>query len=63
MASLGAAYEDPGGQTPMGFVALGGEFRDQNASHYADQKQPLYPRLNYSDNINWDTAAICRSIA
>ena len=33
-ASTEAAYEDPGEQVPMVFMASGGEFNDGNASHW-----------------------------
>ena len=57
------AYEEPGQHRPMGSVASGGEFYGGNASHWADQKQPSFPRLTYSYNNNWGTAAICMGVS
>ena len=35
-----AAYEDPGGDAPMGSMAAGGGFYDGNVSHWWYQKHP-----------------------
>ena len=34
LASAKAAYEDPGEQAPMGFMAAGGGFHDESVSHW-----------------------------
>ena len=40
LASAEAAYEDPGEQAPMGFMATGVVFHDGNASHWWELKHP-----------------------
>ena len=42
LASEEATYEDPGQQAPMGFMAAGGGFCDENAYHWWDQKHPSF---------------------
>ena len=43
-------------------MAPGGYFFDGNAAHWADQKQTSFTRSTYSDNTNWETAAVCISV-
>ena len=38
--SAESAYEDPGEQAPMGFMASVGVFHNGNASHWWDKKHP-----------------------
>ena len=40
LAYAEAAYEDPGEQTPMGFMESGGGFHDGNDSYWWDHKHP-----------------------
>ena len=47
----------------MEFMDSGGEFNDENASHWATQKYPSFPRSTYSDNTNWETADVYMSVA
>ena len=52
LASAEAAYEDPGQQMPMGFMASGGQFYGVNASNWVDQKQPSFTSSTYSYTTN-----------
>ena len=47
----------------MVFVVAGGGFHDGNASHWWDQKHHLFPSHIFSENTNWETAAIHISVA
>ena len=47
----------------MEFMELGGEFHDRNASQWADQKNPSFTGSIYSDNTNWETAAVWMSVS
>ena len=58
LASAEAAYEYPREQAPMGLLTAGGGFHDWNVSHWWDQKQPSFPIQTFSDNNNWETAAV-----
>ena len=40
LASAEEAYEDPEQHVPIVIMASGGEFYDENDSHWADQKEP-----------------------
>ena len=48
LSSAEAAYEDPGEQAPMGFVASGVGFHDGNDYHWWDQKHPSFTNRNCS---------------
>ena len=63
LASAEAAYEYPGEQAPMGFIASGGGFHYGNSSHQCYQKHLSYPGQTCSDNTNWDTAAVHMSVS
>ena len=63
LASAETAYEDPGKQVPMGLMVSGGGFYNGNASHWWDWKNPSFPNQTCSENTNWDTAAVCMSVA
>ena len=57
------AYEYPRQHTPMVFMDAGGEFHDdKNASQWLYQKHPSFPILTYSENTNWETAAVCMRV-
>ena len=60
--SADASYEEPGEHVSMLFMDTGGEFYDGNYSHWADQKQPSFTSSTYSDNTNWETVDVCRSV-
>ena len=62
LASAEAAYEDPGEQAQMGFMAAGGRFNDGNASHWWDQKHTSFPIHNSSENTNWETSVVHMSV-
>ena len=47
----------------MGFMASGVRYNDENASHWADQKQPSITISTYSDNTNRKARALCISVA
>ena len=47
-----------GGQASMGFMAAGGRFQDGKFSHFWDQKHSSFLSQNFSDNTNWETAAV-----
>ena len=51
LASSEAAYEDPGEQAPMGFMAERGLFHDGNASQWWDHKHPHFLSI-LAHNIN-----------
>ena len=57
LASVEASYEEPRKKAPMGFMATGG-----NDSHWEYQKHTSSSKSSYSDNTNWDTAAVCMSV-
>ena len=64
LASAEAVYKYPGEQAPMRFVAPGGESNEsRNASNWLDQKQLSFTRPNLSENTNWETTAVCTSVA
>ena len=54
LASAEAAYEYPGEQAPMGFLA---------ASHWWDIKKNTFTSQTFSENTNWDTATVHISLA
>ena len=62
LASVEAANENPGEQAPMVFMAEGGVFHNVYASHWWYQKQPSFPSQTFSDNTNWETAAVHMSM-
>ena len=48
----------------MVFMSSGGKSHEAiNASHWLDQKQPLFTRPNYSENTNWENVAVKMSVA
>ena len=63
LASAEAAYEDPGEHAPMVFMASGVVFHDGNTYHWWDQKHPPFPSQTFSENTNWETAAVHMSVA
>ena len=62
LASAEAAYEDPGEQTPLEFMASGEVFHDGNVSHWLDQKHPSFPSQAFLENTNCETSAIHMSV-
>ena len=53
LASAEAAYENPGEQSPIVFVALGGEIKvSLKKYHCMDQKGSSFPSLTGTDNTN-----------
>ena len=63
LASAEVAYEEPGEQEPMIFMAAGGLFNDGNASHWRDHKHPSFISQTCSENTNWENADIHMSVA
>ena len=61
LASSEVSYEDSGEQAPMGFTASGRGFCDGNSSHWWNKDHPLFPNQTFSENTNWETAAVCMS--
>ena len=58
-----ASYENPGQQSAMGLIDLGGEIQgSENTPPWMDQKRSSFPSLTGTDNTNWDTVAICMSM-
>ena len=47
----------------MVFMASGGGFHDENDSQWWNQKHTSFTNHNFSENIYWDTAAVCVSVA
>ena len=48
----------------MGFMASRGNFYEaRNDSHWLYQKHPSFTIPTFSENTNWDTAAMCMSVA
>ena len=48
-----AAYEKPGEQAPMGFMALGRKIKvSENTHTYIDRKHSSLPSLNGTENTN-----------
>ena len=62
LASAESDYEETGQQGKMVFMAPEGAFYDGNAAHWADKKQPSFPRSTYSDNTNWETVDVCMGV-
>ena len=62
LASSEAAYEYPGEQALMWFMAAGGGLYDGNDSCWWDQRKPSFNIHTCSDNNNWETTAIHMSI-
>ena len=59
-----AAYEDPGKQATMGFMVSGEEYYEAgNYSHCLDQKHTSFTSPTSLENINWETADMCISVA
>ena len=53
-ASAEAAYENPGEQSPMGFMALGRKIQgSENTSPWMDRKRSVLPSLIGTENTNW----------
>ena len=63
LASAEAAYERPGEQVPIGFMASRRGFYDRNISHLWDQKHPSFSIQTCSENTNSETAAVDMSVA
>ena len=64
LASTESAYENPGEQSTMGFMALGGDFQvSENISPWMDRKRSDFPSLTGTYNTNWDTAFVHMSVA
>ena len=48
----------------MGLMTSEGEYHEaRNDSHWLDQKNPSFTRLDWLENTNWDTLAVCISVA
>ena len=63
LASAEAAYENPGEQAPMGFMAPGGEIQgSENTPPWMNRKRSSFPSLPGNDNTNWETAAVNMSV-
>ena len=46
----------------MGLMASGGHYNEtRNSSHWLNHKCPSFPCQDFSDNTNWETAAVNRS--
>ena len=64
LVSIEAAYEDPGKQVPMGFMAAGGAFYYENASHWWDQPPPpSFTSQTCIDNTNQETSDVNMSVS
>ena len=63
LAYAETAYEDPGKHAPMGFMASGGESHEyRNSYHWWYQKRPSFTNQTYSENNNWETTAMHKSV-
>ena len=63
LASVEEAYENPGEQAPMGFMASGGEIQiSKNTSPGMDWKRLSFPSPTGNKNTNWDTAVVHMSV-
>ena len=57
-------YKDPGEQAPMVLMDSQGEFHEaRNVSHWLYQKHHLFPSPTFSENTNWETAAVHLRVA
>ena len=64
LASVEEAYENPGEQAPMGFMASGGEIQvSKNTTPWMDRKRSYLPSLTDINNTNWETASMYTSVA
>ena len=64
LASAEAAYENPGEQAPMGFMASGGEIQgSDNTPPWMGRKCSSFLSLTDTENTNWETAAVHMSVA
>ena len=62
--SVEAAYANPGEETPMIFMELGGEIQvSENKLPWMDQKRYYFPCLTDADNSRWETVVVCISVA
>ena len=63
LASAEAAYNNTGEKATIGFMASGGGIKgSENTPPWMDRKCLSFPYLTGTNNINWDTAAVCISI-
>ena len=59
LASEEAAYENPGEQAPMGFMASGREIQgSENNPPWMDRKCSSFTSLTGTENTNWDNASV-----
>ena len=64
LASTEVAYENPGEQAPMVFMASGGEIKvSEKTPPWMDQKRSSLPSLTGTENTNRDTADVCMIVA